>query len=56
VSVRRVSSGGPGESAVGDSRAVAAGHHVFVTSTVDGAVTHVGDAYAQTVRPGVGAR
>ena len=50
---RRISSGAPWESVVGYSRAVAAGDHIWVTgctSQVDGAVVHVGDAYAQTTQ------
>jgi len=53
VSVRRVSTGGPWETAVGYSRAVAAGDTVHVsgcTSTVDGRPAHPGDAYAQTLQ------
>lgn len=48
----RISSGGPWEEAVGYSRAVAVGPWVLVagtTSTVDGAATHAGDAYSQTL-------
>jgi len=48
----RVSSGGPWEEKVGYSRAVTAGPWILVagtTSTVDGVVTHVGDAYGQTL-------
>jgi enamine deaminase RidA (YjgF/YER057c/UK114 family) len=51
--VRRVSSGTPWEPEVGYSRAVAAGDTVWVsgcTSTVDGVVTGLGDAYRQTVQ------
>lgn len=48
----RVSSGGPWEEKVGYSRAATAGPWVLVagtTSTVDGVVTHVGDAHGQTL-------
>ncbi len=48
----KISSGGPWEETVGYSRAVAVGPWVLVagtTSTVDGAVTGVGDAHAQTL-------
>jgi enamine deaminase RidA (YjgF/YER057c/UK114 family) len=50
---RRVSSGAPWEAAVGYSRAVAAGDHVWVTgctAIVDGELVHEGDAYAQTAQ------
>ncbi len=50
--VRRISSGGPWEEAIGYSRAVVAGPFVITagcTSVVDGAVRHEGDAYAQTL-------
>ncbi|MBA2389963.1 MAG: RidA family protein [Geodermatophilaceae bacterium] len=46
----RISSGGPWEDVVGYSRAVVAGPWILVagtTSTVDGAVAHVGDVYEQ---------
>ena len=49
---RRISSGGPWEDVVGYSRAVVAGPWVLVsgsTSTIDGEVRHLGDAYAQTL-------
>ena len=49
----RVSSGAPWEAAVGYSRAVAAGDHVWVTgctAIVDGELVHEGDAYAQTAQ------
>jgi enamine deaminase RidA (YjgF/YER057c/UK114 family) len=48
--IRRISSGGPWEDAVGYSRAVVAGPWVLVagcTATVDGEVRHAGDAYGQ---------
>jgi enamine deaminase RidA (YjgF/YER057c/UK114 family) len=48
---RKVGSGGPWETAVGYSRAVATGDFVFVsgcTSVVDGQVVHENDARAQT--------
>jgi enamine deaminase RidA (YjgF/YER057c/UK114 family) len=48
---RKISSGAPWESAVGYSRAVAAGDHVWVTgctSQIDGTVVYLGDAYEQT--------
>ena len=50
---RKVSSGAPWESAVGYSRAVAAGDNIWVTgctSLVDGEVVHEGDPYAQTAQ------
>jgi enamine deaminase RidA (YjgF/YER057c/UK114 family) len=50
MSVARFGSGGPWEEAYGYSRAVRAGDLVLTagcTSTVDGVVTGVGDAYAQ---------
>ncbi len=49
--IGRFASGGPWEQTYGYSRAVRAGDLVVTagcTSTVDGAVTHPGDAYAQT--------
>jgi enamine deaminase RidA (YjgF/YER057c/UK114 family) len=51
--VRRLPSGAPWEPLIGYSRVVVAGPLVFVagtTSTVDGVVVGVGDAYAQTVQ------
>ncbi len=48
--IRRYSSGGPWEEAFGYSRVVVAGDLALVagcTSTVDGGVTHVGDAAEQ---------
>jgi enamine deaminase RidA (YjgF/YER057c/UK114 family) len=48
--IRRYSSGGPWEEVIGYSRVVAAGPWLLTagcTSTVDGEVTHVGNAYAQ---------
>lgn len=53
MSVKRVSSGGPWEERYGYSRAVGAGGWVVTagcTSTVDGVVTHVGDAAAQAAQ------
>jgi enamine deaminase RidA (YjgF/YER057c/UK114 family) len=50
--MRRISSGGPWEDAFAYSRAVVVGPFAYVsgcTSTVDGEVTHVGDAYEQTL-------
>ena len=50
MSVRRFGSGGPWEDAFGYSRVVAAGPWLLsagCTSTVDGVVTHVGDAAGQ---------
>ena len=49
--IERISSGGPWEATYGYGRAVSAGGWVIssgCTSTVDGVVTHVGDARAQT--------
>jgi len=49
--IQRYASGGPWEEVVGYSRAVAAGDRVITagcTSTVDGEVAFVGDAYNQT--------
>ena len=51
MSVRRFSSGGPWEETFGYSRVVTAGPWLLTagcTSTVDGVVTNVGDAAAQT--------
>lgn len=50
---RKISSGTDWESAVGYSRAVAAGDFVFVsgcTSVVGAEMVHAGDAYAQTAQ------
>ncbi len=50
--IGRFASGGPWERTYGYSRAVRAGDRVVTagcTSTVDGVVTHPGDAYAQAV-------
>jgi enamine deaminase RidA (YjgF/YER057c/UK114 family) len=50
TAIRRFGSGGPWEDVVGYSRVVAAGPFLLTagcTATVDGAVTHVGDAAAQ---------
>jgi enamine deaminase RidA (YjgF/YER057c/UK114 family) len=49
---RRVSSGSAYEATIGYSRAIVAGPWVLTagcTSTLDGAVTHVDDAYGQTL-------
>jgi enamine deaminase RidA (YjgF/YER057c/UK114 family) len=46
----RISSGGPWEDIIGYSRAAVVGPWILTsgcTSTVDGAVAHVGDAYGQ---------
>ncbi len=51
MTAERHGSGGPWEEIFGYSRVVKAGPHVFVagcTSTVDGAVVHIGDAAEQT--------
>ena len=51
MTIERYGSGGPWEEIYGYSRVVKAGPHVLVagcTSTVDGAVAHIGDAAAQT--------
>lgn len=51
--VRRLASGAPWEPLIGYSRVVVAGPLIFVagtTSTVDGRVVGVGDAYAQTIQ------
>ncbi|RKN50760.1 RidA family protein [Micromonospora endolithica] len=53
MTVTRLGSGGPWESAYGYARVVRAGDRVVTagcTSTVDGVVTHVGDAAAQTAQ------
>jgi enamine deaminase RidA (YjgF/YER057c/UK114 family) len=53
VSVARHGSGGPWEESIGYSRVVIAGPWALTagcTSTVDGAVAHVDDAYAQTLQ------
>jgi enamine deaminase RidA (YjgF/YER057c/UK114 family) len=50
TAVRRFGSGGPWEDTIGYSRVVAAGPWLLsagCTSTVDGVVTHAGDAAAQ---------
>jgi enamine deaminase RidA (YjgF/YER057c/UK114 family) len=50
--IARISSGGPWEATIGYSRAVVAGGFVLVsgcTATVDGQVTHVGDAGGQLI-------
>jgi enamine deaminase RidA (YjgF/YER057c/UK114 family) len=52
VSIERRGSGGPWEEIYGYSRVVVAGGLAVTagcTSTVDGVVTHAGDAFAQTV-------
>ncbi|MFI7574226.1 Rid family hydrolase [Micromonospora sp. NPDC049497] len=51
MTVTRLGSGGPWESVYGYARVVRAGDRAVTagcTSTVDGVVTHVGDAAAQT--------
>lgn len=51
MTIERYGSGGPWEDVVGYSRVVVAGDRIITagcTSTVDGQVAHVGDAYAQT--------
>jgi enamine deaminase RidA (YjgF/YER057c/UK114 family) len=53
VTVTRLGSGGPWESVYGYVRVVRAGDRAITagcTSTVDGVVTHVGDAAAQTAQ------
>ncbi|MEU4378065.1 RidA family protein [Micromonospora echinofusca] len=53
MTVTRLGSGGPWESVYGYCRVVRAGDLAWTagcTSTVDGAVTHVGDAAAQTAQ------
>jgi enamine deaminase RidA (YjgF/YER057c/UK114 family) len=50
--MQRISSGGPWEASIGYSRAVVVGPWVLTsgcTSTIDGQVTHVDDAYGQTL-------
>jgi enamine deaminase RidA (YjgF/YER057c/UK114 family) len=50
--IEKISSGGPWEASIGYSRAVVAGGFVLVsgcTSTVNGQVTHVGDAGGQLI-------
>jgi enamine deaminase RidA (YjgF/YER057c/UK114 family) len=52
VTIERRGSGGVWEDRYGYSRVVVAGGRAFTagcTATVDGVVTHVGDAYGQTV-------
>lgn len=51
MTIERFGSGGPWEETVGYSRVLVAGDRIITagcTSTVDGQVAHVGDAYAQT--------
>ncbi|MFC3500411.1 RidA family protein [Micromonospora krabiensis] len=53
MTVTRLGSGGPWEATYGYSRVVRAGDLAWTagcTSTVDGTVTHVGDAAAQTAQ------
>ncbi|KWV34187.1 RidA family protein [Micromonospora rifamycinica] len=53
ATVTRLGSGGPWEAVYGYSRVVRAGRSAWTagcTSTVDGTVTHVGDAAAQTAQ------
>ena len=53
MTVTRLGSGGPWEAVYGYARVVRAGDLVWTagcTSTVDGRVTHVGDAAAQTAQ------
>jgi enamine deaminase RidA (YjgF/YER057c/UK114 family) len=52
VTIERFGSGGPYEQTYGYSRVVHAGDHLMTagcTATVDGAVTGIGDPYAQTL-------
>ena len=52
MTIERFGSGGPWEQHYGYSRVVRAGDHLLTagcTATVDGAVTGVGDPYAQTL-------
>ncbi|HEY0696233.1 MAG TPA: Rid family hydrolase [Micromonospora sp.] len=53
MTVTRLGSGGPWEATYGYARVVVAGDHALTagcTSTVEGVVTHVGDAAAQTAQ------
>ena len=52
VADKKISSGGPWEESIGYSRATVAGNTVHVsgcTATINGAVHHHGDAFAQTL-------
>ena len=52
VADKKISSGGPWEESIGYSRATIAGNTVHVsgsTATINGAVQHPGDAFAQTL-------
>ena len=52
VASKKISSGGPWEKSIGYSRATVAGDTVHIsgsTATINGAVQHPGDAFAQTL-------